>query len=206
MTDRPKTSLPKVTPARNQLAPRAWSPPAGAQVVPLRIGETLDVVQAPGIIGKAMLALGSTPVPHIVAPEDDVVYWLLPRGAASRRPWPWARISRYVTVRTGITEFGIPGTDLSDGPGPHWAHPPGWMGGHVADEWLTEDLAVCTLVHLGPPAQRCELCSEPLWPGDGVHVALSCSPLEARPGTSLRVHRECARARGLTPRPGGSRL
>lgn len=172
----------------------------------MRIGKFLDVVEAPGIIGTAMLALGTTPVPHIVTPDDDTAHWLLPRGAANRRPWPWVRISHYVKVLTSVTEFGVPGTDLTDGPGPHWAYPDGWDGGHVADEWLVEDLAVCTLGHLGPPAQRCELCPTPLWPEDGVRVVLSRSPLRTLPGNTIRVHPHCARRRGLKPRPGGAQL
>ncbi|WP_432146713.1 hypothetical protein [Streptomyces sp. bgisy084] len=177
----------------------------GARVVPMRIGEILDVIEAPGIIGTAMLALGTTPVSHIVDPDDDTVCWLLPRGAVSRRPWPWARISRYVKVLTSIEEFGVPGIGLTDGPGTHWVYPGGWEGGYIADEWLVEDLAVCTLVHLGPPAQRCELCPKPLWPEDGVRVVLSRSPLRTLAGNTIRVHRHCARTRGLKPLPDGAR-
>lgn len=197
---------PKAAPVQKQGTPQGpWGPPPGAQVVPIRIGKILDVIEAPGIIGTAMLALGTTPVPHVVAPADDTVYWMLPRGAANRRPWPWARISRYVKVLTSVKEFGVPGIDLTDGPGPHWAHPDGWGGGHIADEWLVEDLAVCTLVRLGPPAQRCELCPKPLWPEDDVRVALTRSPLRALPSNTIHVHTDCARTRGLQPRPGGSR-
>lgn len=75
----------------------------------MRIGKILDVVEAPDVIGKAMHALGTTPVPHIVVPDGDTVHWLLPRGAANRRPWPWARISRYVKVLPNVAEFGVPG-------------------------------------------------------------------------------------------------
>ncbi|MYT17002.1 hypothetical protein YWIDRAFT_06594 [Streptomyces sp. SceaMP-e96] len=163
----------------------------------MRIGKILDVVEAPGLIGTAMLALGTTRVPHIVTPDDDSAHWLLPRGAASRRPWPWARISRYVKVLTSVSEFGVPGTGLTDGPGPHWVYPDGWGGGHLADEWLVEDLAVCTLAHLGPPAQRCELCPEPLWPEGGVRVLLPRSPLRRLPGNTSRVHTHCAQAHAL---------
>ncbi|MFD5737070.1 hypothetical protein ACFWIY_30295 [Streptomyces sioyaensis] len=163
----------------------------------MRIGEILDVVEAPDIIGKAMLALGTISAPHIVTPGDAMVHWLLPRGTAHRRPWPWARISRYVRVRTSLEEFGIPGTDLTDGPGPHWAYPEGWGGGHTADEWLVEDLAVCTLMHLGQPAQRCELCPEPLWPDGGVRVVLPRSPFRTLPNDTVRVHTQCARTQRL---------
>ncbi|MFI9260674.1 hypothetical protein ACIGT4_23690 [Streptomyces sioyaensis] len=164
----------------------------------MRIGKILDVVEAPDIVGKAMLAMGTTPVPHMVTPDDATVHWLLPRGAAHRRPWPWARISRYVRVLTSLEELGIPGTDLTDGPGPHWAYPEVWGGGHLADEWLVEDLAVCTLMHLGQPAQRCELCPEPLWAEDGVRVVLPRSPLRTFPSDTVRVHTQCARTQGLT--------
>ncbi|WP_329147878.1 hypothetical protein OIU91_18675 [Streptomyces sp. NBC_01456] len=164
----------------------------------MRIGPILDVVEAPDIIGKAMLALGTTPVPHIVTPDDGTVHWLLPHRAARHRPWPWARISRYVRVLTGLEEFGIPGSCLTGGPGPHWAYPDGWVGSHLADEWLVEDLAVCTLDHLGQPAQRCELCPEPLWPEDGVRVVLPRSPSRTLPRATVRVHAHCARAQGFT--------
>ncbi|MEX2969535.1 hypothetical protein [Streptomyces sp. C184] len=164
----------------------------------MRIGRILDVVEAPDVVGKAMLALGTIPVPHIVTPDEATVHWLLRRGAATRRPWPWARISRYVRVLTSLEEFGIPGTDLTDGPGPHWAYPEGWDGGHLADEWLVEDLAVCTLMHLGQPAQHCELCPEPLWPEDCARVVLPRSPLRKLPSDTVRVHTQCARTEGLT--------
>ncbi|WP_328385263.1 hypothetical protein OHS81_14935 [Streptomyces sp. NBC_00400] len=164
----------------------------------MRIGKILDVVEAPDVIGKAMHALGTTPVPHIVVPDGDTVHWLLPRGAANRRPWPWARISRYVKVLPNVAEFGVPGAGLTDGFGPHWAYPDGWDGGHIADEWLTEDLAVCTLAHLGPPAQRCELCPKPLWPEDGVRVVRPRGPFRNPSSNTIRVHTQCARTQGLT--------
>lgn len=199
MTDRSGPHLPKVAPDRWQRTPhKPWLPPSGVRVVPVRICQILDVVEAPDTIGKAMLVLGTTPVPHIVTPDDGTVRWLLPHRATHRRPWPWARISRYVRVLTGLEEFGIPGSGLTGGPGPHWAYPDGWVGGHLADEWLVEDLAVCTLDHLGEPAQRCGLCPEPLWPEDRVRVVLARCPPRTLPGDTVRVHAHCARAQGFT--------
>lgn len=163
----------------------------------MRVGKVLDVVEAPRVIGQAMLALGTTPVPHIVVPGSDTVHWLLPHRAADRRPWPWARISRYVKVLPSDKEFGVPGACVTDGLGPHWAYPDGWDGGHIADEWLTEDLAVCTLAHLGPPAQRCELCPKPLWPEGGVRVVRPCISSRDLSRNTIRVHTQCARTQGL---------
>ncbi|MFG2863189.1 hypothetical protein [Streptomyces sioyaensis] len=60
-----------------------------------------------------------------------------------------------------------------------------------------DDLAVCTLLHLGQPAQRCELCPEPLWPEDGVRVVLPRSSLQKLSSDTVRVHAQCARTQGL---------
>ncbi|WP_149563858.1 hypothetical protein [Streptomyces cacaoi] len=158
----------------------AWSPPAGTghtRTVP----PGLAAVRTPLNITLGPVLDGPQATPHLHTGIGR--YWLVPDTLPHRPPWwNWERLSPYLTVGHGLA-LPIPHTDQTAGPGPHWALPDQWTGRWVADPaWLITALTTATQA-LGPPADRCCVCGDAVWPGDP-RVTTSTPPGQA--------HRECA--------------
>ncbi len=178
----------------------AWSPPGGSRLSEVDIGLWWDVVQSAEAVGPQALGAELVRTAHIVSPDEGRRSWLVPPGSVSCREWGWARISRYITIRTaGSGTLAVPHADWTAGPGPHWARPHGWRGEYLsAPLMLNAALDEATLV-LGPPALWCPVCRWTVWREEAVRVVIP----SRRGGWDEHTvaHPLCARRAGLATVP-----
>ncbi|MYU56696.1 MULTISPECIES: hypothetical protein [Streptomyces] len=175
-----------------------WSPPPGDDVTAVAVGRPWAAVSAPARLSAEATRLGLNHAAHILDLDSDRCIWLTDPVDVAATAWDWARISRYITVHPAGEMLPLPHADRRRGPGPRWVCPAPWYGDFVSRAIvLGSELGVITL-EFGPPACRCAVCPAPVWPEEGVTVAIP-----TRPGGEGRhlgcTHRACAERYLLGP-------
>lgn len=175
------------------LSNRAWMPPRGSDVVKMPLGDLWSAVSLPARHSARVNSLWPSG-PHILNEAAGLATWLIPPSDAQQQ-WYWRRIERYLDFSSEGSVLLLPQADRRAVHGDvHWALPEKWAGTYVGEPCeIAGVLAVVTLEY-GPPAYRCEMCPDPVWPEAQVTAAIPAS--QGGPCTAV-MHRACARTYGF---------